>query len=60
MTLGQFLINIVLGLLAFFVVRYVASLIAPTGRDSDKIINIIALLVGIVVFFANFAAQFVK
>ena len=60
MTLGQVLINLIFAFLAFFIVRYVGSLVVPEGADRDKIINIVGILAGIVVFFANFAAQLIK
>lgn len=59
MTLGQLIINLLLGFLAFFVTRYIGSLVAPDGADKDKIINIIGIIVGVIVFFANFAAQII-
>lgn len=59
MTLGQILVNLLLAFLAFFVTRYIGNMVAPEGADKDKIITIVALLVGVVVFFANFAAQIV-
>lgn len=57
MTLGQILINLLLAFLGFFITRYIGNMVAPEGQDKDKIVTIVALIVGIVVFFANFAAQ---
>ncbi len=57
MTLSQILINLLLAFLAFFVTRYIGNMVAPEGADRDKIITIVALVVGIVVFCANFAAR---
>ena len=55
MTLAQILINLLLAFLAFFVIRWAASLVTPEAQDKDRIVNIVALIVGVVVFFANFA-----
>jgi hypothetical protein len=57
MTLLQILLNLLFAFLAFFIVRYIGGMVAPEGQDKDKIITIVALVVGIVVFFANFAVQ---
>lgn len=57
MTLLQAIVNLLIAFLSFFLVRYVGSLVAPDGADKDKIINIVAIIVAIIVFFANFAAQ---
>lgn len=58
MSLGHFLVNVLLALLAFFLTRYVALMVVPEGQDRDKIVTIIAILVAVVVFFANFAVKF--
>lgn len=57
MSLFQVILNLLFALLAFFIVRYLASLVVPEGNDRSKIINIVAILVAVVVFFANFAAS---
>lgn len=57
MSLGQVLINLLIAFLAFFIVRYLAAMVTPEGQDRDKIITIVAILVAVVVFFANFAAR---
>jgi hypothetical protein len=59
MTLLQVLINLIIAFLGFFIVRYIGNMVAPEGQDKDKIITIVALVVGIVVFFANFAANII-
>lgn len=53
------LINILFGILAFFVTRYIGAMVAPEGQDRDKIVTIIAIIVGVLVFFANLAAYFI-
>ena len=53
----NFLINLLLAFLAFFVVRYIGGMVTPEGQDKDKIITIVAIIAAIVVFFANFAVQ---
>jgi len=50
-----FFVNLIIAALAFFLVRYLLSLIVPEGKDKDKIVNIVALLTAIVVFFSNLA-----
>jgi uncharacterized membrane protein YhaH (DUF805 family) len=57
MTLTQIIINLILAFLAFFVTRYVGNMVAPEGQDKDKIVTIVALLLAIVTFFANFAVR---
>ena len=57
MTLLQVLLNLLFAILAFLVVRYLGSLVVPDGKDKEKIVNVIAVIVGIVVFFANLAVQ---
>lgn len=57
MTLVQLLLNLLFAFLAFFVVRYIGSLVAPEGADKVKIINVVAVIVAIIVFFADLAAQ---
>lgn len=52
-----FLVNILFAILAFFVVRYIGASIAPEGPDKVKVLTVIALIVAIVVYFANFATQ---
>lgn len=62
MTPGQFFLNLLFALLAFFLVRWLATLVFPEDNangDRLKIVNIVALLVAIVVFFANFASQII-
>lgn len=51
------LLNLLFAFLAFFVTRYVGNMVAPEGSDKDKIITVIAVIVAIVVFFANLGAQ---
>lgn len=53
----HFIVNLLFGLLAFFVVRYVAGLVLPEGNDKDKIVVVLAFIAAIVVFFANFAVN---
>jgi hypothetical protein len=60
MSLGDILLNLLFAFLAFFIVRYIGTMVVPDGADKDKIVNIVGLLVGVVVFFANFAAQLIK
>lgn len=60
MTLGWFLVNIILACLAFLLVKYVGSMVMPDGDGKDKIVSIVGVLAGIVVFFANFAANFIN
>lgn len=50
----EFLLNILFAVLAFFVVRYVGLMIAPEGADVPKVVTVIAVIVAIVVFFADF------
>lgn len=57
MSLTDFLVNVLLGLLAFFLTRYIALMVVPEGQDRDKIVTIVAILVGVVVFLADFAAR---
>lgn len=57
MSLAEVLVNLLLAFLAFFVVRYISSMVVPEGDDKDKIVNIVAIVVAILVFFANFAAS---
>lgn len=59
MSLGQILINLLLAFLGFFITRYIGNMVAPEGQDKDKIVTIVAILVAVVVFFANFAARLV-
>ena len=56
----DFIINLILGLLAFFVARYIANMVLPDGADKDKIAIIVGLLAGIIIYFANFAVQIHK
>ncbi len=51
------LINLLLAFLAFFVVRWIGSAVAPEGQDKDKIVLIVAIIVALVVFFADPAAS---
>lgn len=51
------LLNILFGLLAFFLTRLIGSMVVPEGRDAGQAVTIVAIIVGIIVFFANFAAQ---
>lgn len=55
-----FLLNLLFALLAFFVVRYIGSMITPEGQDRTQIITIIAIIVAVVTFFANLAAQVIR
>lgn len=63
MTALQVLLNLLFAVLAFLIVRYVASLVMPTEpkrpQDRETIINIVALIAAVVVFFLNFAARLV-
>lgn len=59
MTLLAILLNLLFAFLAFFIVRYVASLVVPEGKDKEKIINIVAIIIAIVVFFLNLATSLV-
>ena len=60
MTIGDILLNLLFAFLAFFIVRYIGSMVVPNGADKDKIVNIVGILAGLVVFFANFATQLIK
>lgn len=51
------LLNLLFAFLAFFVVRYIGGMVAPEGQDKDKIVTVVAVIVAIVVFFANLAAS---
>lgn len=51
------LVNILFAILAFFVVRWLGSLVMPNGQDKGNVINVIAVIVAIVVFLTNFASQ---
>lgn len=51
------LLNLLFAFLAFFVVRYLGNMVAPEGQDKDKIVTVVAVIVAIIVFLANFAAQ---
>lgn len=53
------LLNLLFAFLAFFVTRYVGNMVAPEGQDKDKIVTVVAVIVAVVVFFANLAAQVV-
>jgi hypothetical protein len=57
MTLTQAILNILFALLAFFAVKYIGGMVAPEGQDRDRIIVIIAIIVAVLVFFANLASQ---
>lgn len=57
MTLVQILINLLFAFLAFFATRYVATLVMPSSQDRQNIINVVAVLVAILVFFANLAVR---
>lgn len=60
MTLAQVILNLLIAFGMFFVVRYVGSLVVPEGQDRDRIINVIAVIIGVLVFFANWAATIIK
>ena len=51
------LLNLLFAVLAFFAVRYIGGMVAPEGNDKDKIVTVIAVVVGILVFFANLASE---
>lgn len=51
------LLNLLFAFLAFFVVRWVGSMVAPEGRDKEKIVTVCAVIVAIIVFLSNLAAQ---
>lgn len=53
----DFLLNLLFGFLAFFVVRWVGSMVIPDGQDSGRIVTVVAVIVGIIVFLADFAVQ---
>ncbi len=53
----DFLLNLLFAFLAFFIVRWVGGMVAPEGRDQDKVVTIVAVIVAILVFFANFAER---
>lgn len=53
----SFLVNLLFAFLAFFLIRYVGNMVAPDGQDKDKIVVVVAVIVAILVFFANFASQ---
>lgn len=57
MTIGQIIVNLILGLLAFFVVRWICDQLLPEGQDKPKIAVALGLLAGILVFLANPAAR---
>lgn len=51
------LLNLLFAVLAFFAVRYIGGMVAPEGNDKDKIVTVIAVVAGILVFFANLASE---
>lgn len=53
----ELLVNALFALLAFFGVRWIGSMVAPEGKDSGKAITVIAIIVAIIVFVANFAKE---
>lgn len=53
----NFLLNLLLAFLAYFVVRWIGASVAPDGQDKDKIVTVVAVIVAIVVFFADLATQ---
>ena len=56
----EFLVNLLFAVLAFFVVRYIGNMVAPEGSDKDKIVTIIAVIVAVVVFLANYGARVIS
>lgn len=55
----EFLLNVLFAVLAFFVTRWVGAQIAPEGQDTPKIVVIIAIIVAVLVFFADLASKVV-
>lgn len=53
------LVNLLFAFLAFFIVRYIGSMVTPEGQDKDKIVTVVAVIVAILVFFANIASRFI-
>lgn len=51
------LLNLLFAFLAFFIVRWLGSMVAPEGQDKEKAVTVVAVIIAIVVFFANFAVQ---
>lgn len=59
MTLSEVIINLLLAILAFVVARYVGLLLTsstPPNPERSRVIEIVAILIAVLVFFANFAA----
>lgn len=52
----HFLLNLLFALLGFFGARYLLMMVLPEGSDKEKIATIVAIVVAIIVFFANFAS----
>lgn len=57
MSLVEILINLLFAFLGFFLTRWIGSMVVPEGQDRDRVVTIVAILVAIIVFFANFAAR---
>lgn len=53
------LVNLLFAFLAFFIVRYIGGMVTPEGQDKDKIVTVVAVIVAILVFFANIASRFI-
>lgn len=63
MTFGQFVLNLLFAALAFFIARWLLTLITPDSptrpSDREKAITIGSLIVAVVIFFLNFAASII-
>lgn len=57
MDLLEILLNLLFAFLAFFVTRYLGGLVTPEGQDRGQIITVVAVIVAVIVFFANFAEK---
>lgn len=57
MSLLSIVLNLLFAFLAFFVVRWIGGAVTPEGQDRDKIVTVVAVIVAILVFFANLAVR---
>lgn len=52
-------VNLLLAFLAFFVTRWIGSMVAPEGQDKDKVVTVVAVVVAILVFLSAPAATLI-
>lgn len=57
MSLVELLVNLLLAFGTFFAVRWLGSMIAPEGQDRDKLVTVVAVIIAVIVFFADLAEQ---